>query len=285
MAQYLIDEAEQVPLALLNPMEILPLLIVHRPANPHFQQFSVAADRVQRRPELMGHDRQELGLRAIRRFRLDTRRVCPRGRLIGTRARALAVKEQALDLATREHRVRDVGPVGDDTDPSAVLIAEWEVRQRDHAIVVDHARAARQSHRQFSRDEWNTRFEHGIQQGVETLAHDLGKGLEQRLPDDVAPASDQLVIGVVGHREYMVRPPIHGEKRRGLPEHFLDLRQSGFRLHALRLGGHDASLVLGGRSPLGDVHRDHEHAVHHAIGAKQRLVCEIVVVVDFPGAL
>ena len=67
--QHVVDEPQQVPLASHDAAQVLPLLRLVGPADPHAQQLDVARDRVERRAELMAHRREKLGLRAVRLLR------------------------------------------------------------------------------------------------------------------------------------------------------------------------------------------------------------------------
>ena len=53
-------------LALLDAIERRALRRRHRPVDPQLDQLGVPADRVERRPQLVTHDREELALRAVR---------------------------------------------------------------------------------------------------------------------------------------------------------------------------------------------------------------------------
>src|ERR1051326_122315 len=55
-------------LAAADSREIRSLLVGHRSGDTHVDQLRVAADRVQRRAQLVAHRREELGFRATRRF-------------------------------------------------------------------------------------------------------------------------------------------------------------------------------------------------------------------------
>ena len=73
VVQHPVDQAEEVPLAALDPVEVRPLLGRHRPVHAHLHQLRVAADGVERRAQLVRHHGEELALRAVRGLRLTAR--------------------------------------------------------------------------------------------------------------------------------------------------------------------------------------------------------------------
>ena len=63
-----VDQGEEMPARGQDVLEVLGLLLVHLPEHPLGQDLREAEDRVQRRPELVGHVGQELGLVAAGRL-------------------------------------------------------------------------------------------------------------------------------------------------------------------------------------------------------------------------
>ena len=57
-----VDQGEEVPAGGQDVLQVLGLLLVHLPEHPLGQHLREAEDRVQRRPQLMGHVGEELGL-------------------------------------------------------------------------------------------------------------------------------------------------------------------------------------------------------------------------------
>jgi hypothetical protein len=120
VVEHLVDQPQQVPLAALDAGQVLPLLLRHRPANPQLHQLGVPADRVEWGAQLVRHHRQELALCAARRLRLRTGGLGFRAGRLRLGARPLALHEQPLHLAPRDHLGRDVAAVRDDARPGAV---------------------------------------------------------------------------------------------------------------------------------------------------------------------
>src|SRR5687768_14289588 len=67
-------------MALASPdtTELLPLHVTHGTADAELHELRVAGDRVERRPQLVRHHREELRLRPVRRLGLGARRLLGR---------------------------------------------------------------------------------------------------------------------------------------------------------------------------------------------------------------
>ena len=65
-----VDQGEEMPARGQDVLQVLGLLLVHLPEHPLGQHLREAEDRVQRRPQLVGHVGEELGLVAARGLEL-----------------------------------------------------------------------------------------------------------------------------------------------------------------------------------------------------------------------
>src|SRR5688572_1836896 len=97
-----------------NAAEYFALGLGDGAMDAHLDELDVPRDRVERRPQLMAHRRQEVALRAIRHLRFPPRR--------------LRVPPRTLGGILREHLVGDLGRDGDDARHHAVL-AKWIARE------------------------------------------------------------------------------------------------------------------------------------------------------------
>ena len=101
--EHVAHEAVEVVLAPLDPAKVDELLLGHGATHAELDELRVAADRIQRRTQLVTHRREELALGAIRLLRL---------------------LRQALELGLRALRVLDVGvrPEPADHAPAVVTL-------------------------------------------------------------------------------------------------------------------------------------------------------------------
>ena len=92
-------------------LEVLGLLLVHLPEHPLGQHLREAEDRVQRRPELVGHVGEELGLVAAGRLELPAlvRDLAEEARVLDGQRRLGGEGLEQLDDLRRERRPASSG--------------------------------------------------------------------------------------------------------------------------------------------------------------------------------
>src|SRR5581483_10688321 len=90
--QDVVDECQQMPLALLDPVERVLLGRVYRAMNTQCEKLGMASDRIEWSPELVAHRGQKFRLRLV-----GLVRVSPRG--LGSLARA---KQRCLGVLPLE---------------------------------------------------------------------------------------------------------------------------------------------------------------------------------------
>src|SRR5688572_19090117 len=66
--QYVVDQGEEMALALLDAFQVIALRFGNRPADTQHQQLGVTGDGVERRAQLVAHRREEIALRLVGRF-------------------------------------------------------------------------------------------------------------------------------------------------------------------------------------------------------------------------
>ena len=72
--EHFVDEAKQVLSAQANARDLSMLIVGERAADAELEQLRVADDGVERRAELVAHQREEFRFRVVRRFGFRSRR-------------------------------------------------------------------------------------------------------------------------------------------------------------------------------------------------------------------
>ena len=95
---------EEMPAGDQDVLEVLGLLLVHLPEHPLRQDLREAEDRVQRRPQLVGHVREELGLVAAGGLELPAlvRDLAKESRVLDRQGRLRGKRLQQVDQFGRE---------------------------------------------------------------------------------------------------------------------------------------------------------------------------------------
>ena len=124
----------------VDPRQGLSLRVGDRSVDAEIDELRVALDRVERRAQLVAHVGEELRLGEVRLHG-------GRARQLRLGARALALVEEPLDLAPRQHLLGDVVAMGGDARPGAVGLDERLIDEVDEALLGRVARRARESNR------------------------------------------------------------------------------------------------------------------------------------------
>ena len=156
--QHVVDEREQHVLAPVDPAERVALLVRHLAIDAELHDLRVAADRVERRAQLVAHHRQEIALRPVRPLRrpaclvrlgrdvleLLVRHLELLGHGDGFRHAPLQLAVRALDLARH--------PVEAAREPGHLVARPLALVLRHAAVVVaarDRLRHGRQRHQRI----------------------------------------------------------------------------------------------------------------------------------------
>jgi hypothetical protein len=126
--EHLVDESEQVTLALLDARNVGALRFVDGSVDAKIEKVGVACDGVERRSQLVTHDGEEFALRAVGGIRFRT---C-----------AFTLGEEFLNLLSRTHLLRHIPGRADQSNGVALGIRHHGCARRDvmyATIRVDHA--------------------------------------------------------------------------------------------------------------------------------------------------
>ena len=147
----------------LDAREVLALLRRDRAADAQLHQLRVAADRVQRRAQLVAHHREELALRAVRRLRLRARAPRP------PRARA----RSRTSSRSTSRRASTCSVMSDPCTTTPVRVAVGLGQRLEHHVEVPRLERrvgrALQQHRRLAPDPRLAGLPHAVEQRVEAL--------------------------------------------------------------------------------------------------------------------